>query len=65
MWGEVLLLCLSGSLYPIALAAILAYLGGPTPLRNAVAFMAGGALVCAVTGVGIAIAVKKLGLFAL
>jgi hypothetical protein len=34
-------------------------------LHNAVAFMAGGALVCAVTGVGIAIAVKKLGLFAL
>jgi len=64
VWGEVLLLCLSGSLYPIALAAILAYLGGPTPLRNAVAFMAGGALVCAVTGVGIAIAVKKLGLTA-
>lgn len=62
MWGEVLLLCLSGSLYPVALAAVIAYLGGPTPLRDAVAFMAGGAIVCVVTGAVVAVAVKQFGL---
>jgi hypothetical protein len=62
LWGEALLLCLNGSLYPVALAAVIAYLGGPRPLRGAVAFMVGGAIVRVVTGTGIAIAVTQLGL---
>jgi hypothetical protein len=62
MWPEVLLLCLSGSLYPIALLAVIEYLGRAQPVRTAVAFLVGGAIACAVTGTLIVILVRAFGL---
>jgi quinol-cytochrome oxidoreductase complex cytochrome b subunit len=48
--GEALLLCLVGSLYPVALLAVLTYLGSARPLPTAAAFLAGGVIISFVTG---------------
>ena len=45
MWAQVLLLCALGALYPVALAAVTAYLGGEQPTRRALMFLAGGAAI--------------------
>lgn len=62
MSAEVLLLCLSGSLYPLALATIIYYLGGARPMQRSLAFAAGGLAVTAVTGTLIVVLVRSVGL---
>jgi hypothetical protein len=62
VWAEVLVLCVTGSLYPVALVAIVGYLGGERRIQHGIAFVAGGALVCAATGTAIVIAVRAFGI---
>ena len=62
MTGEVLLLCLSGSLYPLALVTIIHYLGGERRMQRSLAFAAGGVAITAVTGASIVVLVRTAGL---
>ncbi len=48
--GQALLLCLVGSLYPVALLAVLTYLGSQRPIPTAAAFLAGGVIISFMTG---------------
>jgi hypothetical protein len=60
--AEILLLCLSGSLYPLALVTIIHYLGGERRLPRSFAFAAGGVAITAVTGTLIVVLVRGAGL---
>ena len=62
MWAQVLLLCALGALYPVALAAVTAYLGGEQPTRRALMFLAGGAVISAITGVVLIVVFRNVGL---
>lgn len=62
MWAEVLLLCASGSLYPVALVTIIHYLGGERRIPRSLAFTAGGAVITAITGTLIVVLVRTIGL---
>ena len=62
MWAQVLLLCAVGALYPVALAAVTAYLGGDQPMRQALGFLAGGAVISAITGVALLVVFRNFGL---
>jgi hypothetical protein len=57
--GEALLLCLVGSLYPVALLAVLTYLGSARPLPTAAAFLAGGVLISFVTGTALVVLFRQ------
>ena len=53
--GQALLLCLVGSLYPVALLGVLTYLGSARPLPTAAAFLAGGVIISFVTGTALSV----------
>jgi hypothetical protein len=57
--GEALLLCLVGSLYPVALLAVLTYLGSARPLPTAAAFLAGGVIVSFATGTALVVLFRQ------
>lgn len=58
--GQALLLCLVGSLYPVALLAVLTYLGSSRPLPTAAAFLAGGILISFLTGIALVVLFREL-----
>ncbi len=57
--GQALLLCLVGSLYPVALLAVLTYLGSARPLPTAAAFLAGGVIISFVTGTALVVLFRQ------
>jgi hypothetical protein len=57
--GEALLLCLVGSLYPVALLAVLTYLGSARPLPTAAAFLAGGVVISFITGTALVVLFRQ------
>ena len=57
--GEALLLCLVGSLYPVALLAVLTYLGSARPLPTAAAFLAGGVIISFLTGTALVVLFRQ------
>ncbi len=60
--GQALLLCLVGSLYPVALLAVLTYLGSTRPLPTAAAFLAGGVLISFATGTALVVLFRQFNL---
>ena len=62
MWAEVLLLCLTGSLYPIALIAVVGLLAGERRLQHGFAYWLGGVVISLATGAAIIVAVRLLNL---
>ena len=57
--GQALLLCLVGSLYPVALLGVLTYLGSARPLPTAAAFLAGGVIISFVTGTALVVLFRQ------
>jgi hypothetical protein len=57
--GQALLLCLVGSLYPVALLAVLTYLGSARPIPTAAAFLAGGVLISLLTGIALVVVFRQ------
>ena len=57
--GQALLLCLVGSLYPVALLAVLTYLGSARALPTAAAFLAGGVIISFVTGTALVVLFRQ------
>lgn len=60
--GQALLLCLVGSLYPVALLGVLTYLGSARPLPTAAAFLAGGVIISFLTGTALLVLFRQLGI---